>query len=224
LVIGALVSGERGVISPRAQRGLPRTFAGRLLFTWFYPGAGLGYVFLVCLFSAFVMTLAAIELIYEGQLRNSTSTSSAACGYVLLCFLAFYTGLNRLLMLAVPRQQPARMVAAVAMMAAVLALSHLLPLFLIYYANDYREFNYGWHQTFNIVWTLDEIANTNTLALGSNIILLTLCAIGVFGLNLVLCTRDVMLIRVALPPRVREDEQASQPEAKHPLDPFAPQQ
>src|SRR5690606_15587316 len=65
MVIGGLVTGERGVISPRAQRGLPKTFAGRSFLTWFYPGAGLGTIFIVCLFAALVGTLTAVDLYYQ---------------------------------------------------------------------------------------------------------------------------------------------------------------
>ncbi len=52
--IGTLVCGERGVISPRAQRSLPATFFGRALLTWLSPGAGLGYVFIVVVFASVV--------------------------------------------------------------------------------------------------------------------------------------------------------------------------
>ncbi|MEZ6149438.1 MAG: hypothetical protein R3C09_04885 [Pirellulaceae bacterium] len=39
-------------------------------------------------------------------------------------------------------------------------------------------------------------------------------------MNLLLCTRDVMLIRVGLPPRVREEELAKQPTPAPIIDPF----
>ncbi|MEZ6074923.1 MAG: hypothetical protein R3C56_04365 [Pirellulaceae bacterium] len=78
-------------------------------------------------------------------------------------------------MMLVPRQQPSRMVGAVAMMAANLLLSHLAPLFLVYYANDYREFDYDWHQAFNIIWTVREILDNNSVDLGASMVIITLC-------------------------------------------------
>ena len=138
--------------------------------------------------------------------RSGRNQSALLVGHVLLCYLAFYVGINRLLMMLVPRKQPSRMVGAVAMMVAILLLSHLVPLFLVYYANDYREFAYDWHQALNIIWTVREIVDNNSVDLGAGMVIITLCAIGVFGLNLLLCTRDVMLVRVGLPPRVREEE------------------
>lgn len=222
LVIGTLMTGERGVISPRAQRSLPKTFMGRVFLTWFYPGAGLGYVFIVGSFAAFVATIATLEIVCAAEFSNRSGRNSSALliGCVLLCYLAICVGLNRLLMMLVPRQQPSRMVGAVAMMAASLLLCHLVPLFLVYYANDYREFDYDWHQAFNIIWTVREILDNNSVDLGASMVIITLCAIGVFGLNLLLCTRDVMLVRVGLPPRVREEELAKQSAPAPVIDPF----
>lgn len=222
LVIGTLMTGERGIISPRAQRSLPQSFMGRVFLTWFYPGAGLGYVFIVCSFAAFVATIAALELTFAGEFTNRGGRNSSALlvGHVLLCYLAFYVGINRLLMMLVPRQQSSRMVGAVAMMAAILLLSHLVPMFLVYYANDYREFDYDWHQAFNIIWTVREVVVNNSVDLGASMVIITLCAIAVFGLNLLLCTRDVMLVRVGPPPRVREEELAKQPTPAPVIDPF----
>lgn len=222
MFVGALVNGERGVISPRAQRSLPKTFLGRIFLTWFYPGAGLGYVFIVCMYAALYVTLASLELYYQAGLQNWFGrTSILTAGYMLLCYLTIYLGVGRLLMLAVPKQWPVRMVGSVALMLFLLLTAHLVPLLAVFYMNDYREFDYGWHQAFNIMWSVAEVLDNATLDIGASIVIITLCAIGVFGLNLVLSTRDVMLVRVAQPPRVREDE-GDEPEEKPVLaDPFA---
>jgi hypothetical protein len=222
MLIGSLITGERGIISPRAQRTLPKTFLGRVFLTWLYPGAGLGYVFLVCMFAALVATLIAVEIYYSYTMRNLFGNDSVmAAGYLLLCYLAFYLGVNRLVMMLVPRQLPGRMIGSVAMLAVILILSHMIPLFTAYYLNDYREFDYAWHQAFNIVWSTSEAIDQVSLDIGASLVILTLCAIGVFGLNLVLCTRDVMLVRVALPPRVREEDGSNEPKKADSTDPFA---
>ena len=67
-----------------------------------------------------------------------------------------------------------------------LLLSHLMPLLIVYYMNDYREFDYAWHQALNIPWSTTAIVELNNLEVGVSVALVTLCAIGVFGLNLVL--------------------------------------
>ncbi len=221
MVIGSLVTGERGVISPRAQRGLPKTFLGRALLTWFYPGAGLGYIFIVCLFAAMVGTVAVIDVFYDGKFQSGRDAASITIGFLLLCYLVFYVGLNRLLMMLVPRQIPARMLASIALMIATLVMAHMLPLFFAYYANDYRDFGYAWHQAFNIFWTIDEVDSRFSLDIGASMVIVTLCAIAIFGLNLVFCTRDVMLVRVVVPPRIRQDDSLNQPAPPVPADPFA---
>ncbi len=222
MFIGALVTGERGVISPRAQRTLPKTFFGRVFLTWFYPGAGLGYIFLVCMFAALVVTLACVELYYDSSLNNFFGDSSVvAAGYMLLCYLVIYLGINRLLMMAFSRQLPVRMIGSTALLIVLLVLAHLLPLLFVYYMNDYREFDYGWHQAFNIVWSTTEAVENLSLDIGASIVIVTLCAIAVFGLNLLLSTRDVMLVRVAQPPRVRDEVGAETQAAASPADPFA---
>lgn len=222
MIFGALIVGERGVISPRAQRTLPKTFLGRVFLTWMYPGAGLGYVFLVCLFGGLAITLAVVELYYASTMRNWFGrTSLVPIGYLLWCYLAIYLGTTRLLMLAVSRQVPARMIGSVALTIVILLLAHLLPLLTVFYLNDYRDFDYGWHQAFNIVWSVNEAVESLSLDIGVSIVIVTLCAIGIFGLNLVLSTRDVMMVRVAQPPRVREDDGSTGVSEKVTIDPFA---
>lgn len=223
MFVGALVTGEYGLISPRAQRSLPKTFLGRILLTWFYPGAGPGYIFLVCMYAAMVLVLATVELYYGSSMQNwFGSTSILATGIMLLCYLAIYLGVNRLLMMAISKRMPARMVGSVALLTVILVLAHLLPLLVVYYANDYRAFDYAWHQAFNIVWSTSEAMDSVSLDIGASIVIVTLCAIGVFGLNLVLSTRDIMLVRVSEPPRVQHDELSERPaEIKPAVDPFA---
>ncbi len=220
MALGALITGERGIISPRAQRALPKTFLGRVFLTWLYPGAGLGYVFLVCLYAALVGSVIVTELYFYSMFRQQNAGRSIfPVGCLLLGYLAGYLGVNRLILLAVPRQLPARMIGSVALLVATLVLVHLIPLFFVYYANDYREFPYGWHQAFNIFWSTAEALDNVSPNIGGSIVIVTLCAIAVFGLNLVLCTRDVMLVRVAVPPRVREEGMVGQA-APAPTNPF----
>lgn len=231
MTIGALITGEYGVISPRAQRTLPKTFLGRVFLTWLYPGAGLGYIYIVCLFTGAAFTVGALELYYYTTLDNFFGSNSVVvAGYMLVCYLAIYLGVNRLLLLAVPKHMPARMLASFALLVVLLIFAHLLPLVVVYYLNDYREFAYDWHQAFNIIWSIDEAIDNASLGsnflsfsgqFGTSIVLLTLCAIGVFGLNLILCTRDVLLVRVSIPPRVREEDKEEAPEEPAPIDPFA---
>jgi hypothetical protein len=198
----------------------------------------LGYIFVVSVFGGLVSTLICVEIFYSTSTNNWFSRDSTlVAGYLLFCYLVFYLGLNRLMLLGLPKSIAARMLGSVALLAVTLLLTHLLPLLVVFYLNDYREFDYGWHQAFNIVWSVDEAVNNGainpaTLAfstqIGASMVIVTLCAIGVFGSNLVMCTRDVLLVRVAAPPRVREEQVSSKAgksgkaeSEPHPVDPFA---
>ncbi|GAB5403731.1 MAG: ABC transporter permease [Aureliella sp.] len=221
--VGGLVTGERGVISPRTRRTLPRTFLGRVFLTWLYPGAGLGYMFLISLFAGWCVTVAAGELYFQSSYGSEFSDFSiTVLGYVLLCYLAMYLGLNRLLMLAVPRQMPSRMMVSVTLLIVVVLLAHLIPLLAVYYANDYRDPVYGLHQVFNVYWTMLTISDGDFIGSQTSVlIMLTLFAVCIFGLNLALVTRDVMLVRVVDPPRVAEEKRQDEPPMPEPIDPLA---
>lgn len=220
MFVGSIVCGERGVISPRAQRNLPKTFLGRVFLTFLYPGAGLGYIFILCIYTAVAATIICMSFYYGSELRNNQGLEIVC--YLYVCYLATYLGVNRLLMLAVPRYIAGRVVGSVAMLSVVLILAHLLPLIAVFYLNDYRNFDYDWHQAFNIFWTISGIMDNSTIDVHATTIILTLSAVATFGLNLILCTRDVMLVRVAEPPRVQEDEESETPsEPDTPIDPFA---
>jgi hypothetical protein len=217
--IGTLMTGERGIISPRARRTLPKTFGGRVLLTWFYPGAGMGYIFIVCLFAALWGTMSLTEIYYSLSLQLRMGRSSLVyVGYLMVCYLAIYVGINRLLMLSVGRHMPARMLGAFALMAVIGMVLHLVPWVSVFLMNDYREYPYDWHQAMNIFWTCTEAFDGMTGPLEFSMVMLTILAISVFGLNLILCTRDVMVVRVAEPPRVLAETKVVTPVAK---DPFA---
>ncbi len=60
--------------------------------------------------------------------------------------------------------------------------------------NDYREFDYDWHQAANIFWTCGEASTQMSISVEISLVLLTLAALTFFGLNLMVSTRDVMLV------------------------------
>lgn len=221
MLVGCLVTGERGILSPRAQRGLPATFAGRVFLSWFYPGAGVGYVFLCCLFGAIVLSCGLFELFADGSgWIDFSRVDIAEMGLLLWCYLALYLGCNRLLIMYLTRWTANRMVASAALLVVLLIVGHLVPLLAVFYFNDYREFDYAWHQTFNIFWTLVNLSQVNLSDMLPSAVLLTASGLGVFGINLMNCSRDIMLVRVAVPERLTDDGEQEEV-AKPPIDPFA---
>lgn len=212
---GALVTGERGVISPRTQRQLPKTFIGRTFFTFLYPGAGLGYVFHVALFSAWCTMVMGMELYYESEfaceLRDFAVSSLAV---VCFCYIAIYLGVNRLMMMVVPKDLQARQGVALILLLVTILMTHLVPIVAAYLMNDYRDPMYGPYHSFNTYWTVMQILEGNAVLTDMPWVagILVFAAFIVLSLNLALVTRDVMLVRVTRPPRVEEEDTVEQPE------------
>ncbi|MGN6134837.1 MAG: ABC transporter permease [Aureliella sp.] len=221
MAIGGLICGERGVISPRARRTLPKTFAGRVVLTWLSPGAGLGYGFLVVVFASVAMLLAGITLyVRSSQRLVSLTESTAVLAVVLTSYLAFYVGLCRLIMLAVGRKIANPMLASVALLIVLLLVIQLVPYFLVLYWNDFTTVAYAWHQTFNIYMTMEAVVDGIWTGFLGNLIALALAALAVFGLNLMLSTRDVMIVRMVAPQRVQQELAVASAEPPASIDPF----
>ncbi len=217
------MAGEKGLISPRAQRTLPRSLAGRILLTWFYPGAGLGYIFLTCLVTGVVTAWIALVLAGEYlKLGLTDGEAVAALGVLVWSYFVFYTGLTRLIMFAVPRNVVARVIVAFVIQVVLVAAGTLGSYTIASIANRFLPFEYGWHQMLNIIWTLMDVASTGiSMDNSPTLLLMPLLALGVFVLNLVLCGRDVLLVRVGLPPKLQEELNSKSIEVHVEPDPFA---
>ncbi len=220
--IGTLVCGERGVISPRARRSLPATFFGRAMLTWFSPGAGLGYVFVVVVFASVAFMLTALVESFPARVRGGTiGDAFAAVAYTLTCFLTFYVGLCRLCMLVIGRNNGAPMVVSVSVMVVLTLVIQIVPYYVASYFNDFTSVDYEWHQTFNVYLAITGILASGWYTFLVNLIVLSLAAMAVFGLNLLLTTRDVMIVKITTPERVLRETAAAAPVVQAPADPFS---
>jgi len=105
-VMGAIMIGELPELSPRVKRGLPKSGLGRILFTWFNPGPGTGYLFSVTNASAAAL-LAAIAILFSvGSPFRGPGVSPMwmpsvdqlyAFLALLIAYLIIYLGLGHLL-------------------------------------------------------------------------------------------------------------------------------
>ena len=96
-LMGGLMIGESGEISPRIRRDLPETFIGRAFSIWLYPGPGTGYVFTATCYGAMVAMVcaAAFGASFTTSLTDTASAVSGSpiwkvvfiVGVVLLCAL-----------------------------------------------------------------------------------------------------------------------------------------
>lgn len=95
LLMGTLSLAESPELSPRVQRGLPSTLAGRALFTWFNPGPGTGYVFAIASGTAGAFALGCFgELV---GITNGPRTNGVLFAFLIVGYLWFYLGLTRLI-------------------------------------------------------------------------------------------------------------------------------
>lgn len=102
-VMGAFMVGESATLSPRVRRGLPKTLLGRMLFTWFNPGSGTGYMFAVTNLGAIWVTfmIGALVSASLGRDRFFQNTSWFWFCTLIWAYVVAYLGATRLLMLAV---------------------------------------------------------------------------------------------------------------------------
>lgn len=221
LAVGALVCGERGLISPRARRSLPETFFGRAMLTWLSPGAGLGYVFVVLVFASVVAFLVGVVNVLPATGRSVDKETLAAVGYTLTCFIAFYVGICRLCMLLIGRNNGAPMVVSVSLMVVLNLAIQVIPYYVASYFNDFARISYEWHQTLNVYLAVTGILSSGWSTFLPNLIVLSLAALAVFGLNLLLTTRDVMIIKITAPDRVLRETSPAAAAAAAPTDPFS---
>jgi hypothetical protein len=223
LFVGSLVVSEKGVLSPRAQRTLPRTLLGKLFFTWFYPGAGMGYVFLTCLMVSFVITTSVLAQFYSVVATGFRRLDHfMAIGYLTICYFVFYTGMTRLFLYFTPRASPGRWLIGIIIQSLGLAFGCLGPFVAVLLLNEFRPFEHDWHQAFNIPWTITEIESkgltTNNV---ESLIAVSIPAFVVFLINFWTCSRDVLLLRISLPPRMQTDTENAPKSIEttvHPLD------
>src|SRR5690606_7360987 len=118
---GLVMVGESDQLSSRVRRGLPQSALGRSLLSWYMPGSGTGYSFVLwhMLTLCVVAPLMTSTLVGELAQQLSTTVRSVttynapdrvfeAC-LVATSYLAIYLGLARLILMAVRRYDEVRL-------------------------------------------------------------------------------------------------------------------
>ena len=214
IAMGALLIGEYPQLSPRVKRELPQTYLGRMLFTWFNPGSGTGYVFAVLNMTAYTaITLAMLGWLSAMGASWSQFRVINIVWFTLLqtAYVAIYLGVSRIIILL------ARQIASVGLVFSLLVVVFFgiagvaLPWIFQYWLFDYRHEDYTALQITNWAWTLGYAIEHDITdhilvpigVLGSGLVL--------FGINMMLSGREVNQTRVAAPQRVQEDDAARLP-------------
>ena len=212
-VMGALMVGESPRLSSRVKRKLPRSFLGRVFFTWFYPGPGTGYVLSLC---GLVCALLTVGLtIFFGDRaglfprRPGTPTIDAiwTFGVLGVSYIAVYLGLGLLLMRALRRFTSNGLALSVSLQILLVLFGCVVPLVIQWTLPQFRHVNYSILQITNPFWSLSEV-------LGSSLspetpLLVTFvpaAAVAVFLMNIPGLIREISVIRIMTPERVTDDD------------------
>jgi hypothetical protein len=225
-VMAALLIGESPEVSQRVRRGLPQSFLGRVLLTWFNPGPSAGYVFAIA--SLFTLTIYGVTTQWLATMQGRNATLDfrpVLLGLLILCYVAIYAGVGRLMMSFINRfSRPGPMGSFV--LSSVLAfLGCLFPLGVQFSLVQYMGDDYTLLQAPNFIWTLQEAVDNRSIVATDGVALLAIAATAllVFGLNLIAAANEVLRVRQAAPQRIAIDEAALHPErfVKHvPRSPF----
>jgi hypothetical protein len=213
-VYGIFLTGESGRLSPRVKRNLPVTWAGRTLLTWFNPGSGTGYVFVVCNLAvlcaaAFVAVKTQEEFGFpNNRFAQNIPTGRAYVSMVLILeYVTLYLGIGRLCLLLVPRRERFGVALPLATHLLIAVCAILVPLSIQSFSRNLVLAGYTWLQIPNWGWTIVEAVDRG-LPFPEVPYVLGGMAIIVFLINLVLTAREIEVVRHETPIRVkREDEE-----------------
>lgn len=213
-VMGSLLIGEEARLSPRAQRRLPQSLLGRMIFTWFNPGSGTGYIFCVSNFLALTLVLILVD---QGLRFTSVLTAGqsqgAWFGLLMLAYLTFYLGLGRLLVVALRRFMRMTQLAAVLLQFTLTLVGALGPWVFQTWVIDISRYRVEW-QFLNWFWSLIEVGDDG-IAGDNGFLLVSVAGLAflVFVVNLLLAIPDACVVRSAVPERVAVDDGQGEPVA-----------
>ncbi len=220
-VMGAFMTGETSQLSDRAKRGLPQSFVGRAILTWFTPGSATGYVFAVANLLAMTLVVHAVLLYVwlDPGLRMQATLSAGRANFdrtsqlnlLLFGYAAFYLGLGRIVTGALRRVATVRMAGAVMLNVLLVLVGCITPLLIeeIFAGRGRWSSGYSLLYVFNPFYS---ISSSQSSALSGQIELALVIVLGsasvVFLANLRAVAAELRRTRVAAPERVAEDDAA----------------
>lgn len=201
LLMGTLMLAESPELSPRVQRDLPHTVAGRILLTWFNPGPGTGYVFAIASGTIGCLSLGVFSMFVESQ--RSPRTDSHVFAVLLVGYLLSYLGAIRLISLPLTYRLGRSIWVPIGTAIAVMVAAALLPTVLSVLTTGAPPYSYAPLEAIDWAWSLVEAFETRfdpVLAL-----MVMLVGIVLTLVNLALCFREFGYRRISVPRRVVED-------------------
>jgi hypothetical protein len=218
-IMGMFLVGESPQLSPRVQRTLPKTSAGRALLSWFFPGPARGYVFVLANMAAAVgmafLGMLAWEAVYPlapGTTRPVRFDQVVMLGVLCMGYVAFYLGLGKLVLTWLRSYSVVGALSSVLVHVLLLLAGCGIPL-VIHLMSDYRLSGYNLLHVGNPFWTIVEVVDPGGGMGGDPDAVIAVWIVAALGLAMFLCNlwsilEEVRLVRAASPPRVAEEEAA----------------
>jgi hypothetical protein len=210
--MGVLMTGEIPRLSSRVKRRLPRTFLGRMFFSWFFPGPGTGYALAICGLLSTLLTAAIAYLVLEEAMpgRSSWMTPEKLCiyGVLALSYAATYLGLGLFFLRIARRITTVGLLLSVFLQISFILFGCLVPLVIQMTSPHLYGSDYSLLHVTNPFWTLSEVCNSNPgiPQIPALLIFVPLAAAGTFALNVPTVVREIRNLRILKPHRViRED-------------------
>jgi hypothetical protein len=233
-VFGMFLTGESAALSPRVRRDLPQSVLGRTFLTWFMPGPGTGYIFVIA--NMLVVSLLAllpynqIGVFFQSLAGTNPATSGgmagsfafvrtppagpnpyevALAGIVATSYLTIFLGLGTLIVRGMRRFTPIRLAVPVLVNLCLIAVGCITPWVIQMSSPTMRRAGWNLLQIPNAVWTLTEVCFDRLPVDGTALALaLTAMALIVWSLNLLPLLDELKQGRVAKPARVEEEDAA----------------
>jgi len=220
-VMGALMIGEWPELSMRVKRGLPQSFLGRAVLTWFNPGPGTGYMFACCgLIAACVTTCVMLLIGMASGLGGSTSSTDMekifAFSVLAPAYVIAYMGISLIFVRFLRRFTQGTLFVAALIQVLLITAGTAGP-FVVESIVDSGGFGgYSLLQITNPFWSSAHIAEGGTMPLEAPVLLtvVPLTALIVFVLNLPGILHEVRHVRIAKPVRVAEEDEQLAAETK----------
>jgi hypothetical protein len=230
-VAGVFLTGESGLLSPRVKRGLPQSVLGRVFLTWFAPGPGTGYMFVIANMLA-LSIVASLPYKEIAELFRGVPTGTAAAGstagfagtavalrltradvfetaLVATSYLVIYLGIGKLLLSAIAKVSEVRLPTRVLVHLLLLMLGGGVPLIIQLSTPSLRNQGYTLLQITNPVWTVNEACGKG-LPFDMPILqwVLPLAAALIWLANLPGLAAELRQVRIPKPERVVEEDAA----------------
>ena len=209
-LMGGFLLGEATELSARVKRSLPKTFLGRMFFTWFNPGPGTGYLFAVS--NAIAAVLLAILVVVATLLSHGafsvgrTTFTSDLISFLILVlgYFVVYLGVANLLLRLLRLVTNVTLSSATLINILLLLAGWGLPK-VIHEAMQPQVTGYTMLHVTDPFWSCYIAAESPNIA--DDLLWRVLpAAAAVLILNLVYIIPEIRQVRIVPPPRVKEED------------------